>query len=130
MVVHFTNRLFRGKELATFYAAAAANLLVAGAPAGADDAPKLKAYGEHLSRECTSCHRLDGVNNGIPSIVGWPPETFINTMKFYSDGARNNPVMVSVASSLDDKQLKALAEFFATVPRPGSRPATPPPQGK
>ena len=33
--------------------------------ASADDA-KLKSYGRHLAQECTGCHRIDGVDNGIP----------------------------------------------------------------
>src|ERR1700741_6523 len=74
------------------------------AAAGADEA-KDRAYGQHLAQECTGCHRLDGVDNGIPSIVGWSPETFAATVKFYQEGKRTNPVMGSVASSLSDKQL-------------------------
>ena len=87
--------------------------------------PDLAAYGRHLARECTSCHRLDGVDNGIPSIVGWPADTFIATMKFYRDGTRTNPVMMSVAGSLSDKQVQALAAFFAAQPKPakGSPPS-------
>jgi cytochrome c553 len=93
-------------------------------PSIADDA-KLEAYGGHLARECTSCHRIDGIDNGIPSIVGLPPDTFVSTMKFYRDGARTNAVMVSVASSLTDQQLQALAAFFASVPQPSKKAATP-----
>src|ERR1700752_2782949 len=59
----------------------------------AADEVKLKTYGQHLAHECTSCHRIDGIDNGIPSIVGWPAETFISTIKFYRDGSRTNPVM-------------------------------------
>ena len=51
----------------------------------ADDA-KLEAYGRHLAQECTSCHRIDGIDNGIPSIIGWHADAFIATMKFYRDG--------------------------------------------
>lgn len=83
----------------------------------ADDA-KAQAYGRHLSQECTGCHRLDGVDNGIPSIIGWTPEAFVTTVKFYQEGKRTNPVMVSVATSLNDKQLNALADYFASLPKP------------
>ena len=31
---------------------------------------KLFAYGSHLSGECSACHRVDGADNGIPSITG------------------------------------------------------------
>ena len=85
--------------------------------ASADEA-KLKAYGKHLAQECASCHRIDGIDNGIPSIVGWPADTFRATIKSYRDGTRANPVMVSVASSLNDQQIDALATFFATLPKP------------
>ena len=91
-------------------------MLVFANGAAADDA-KLLAYGRHLARECTSCHRLDGINNGIPSIVGWPTDVFVNTLKIYRDGARTNPVMVSVAGSLTDEQMQALAMFFASTPK-------------
>jgi cytochrome c553 len=89
----------------------------------AEDAKSL-AYGRHLARECTSCHRLDGVNNGIPSIIGWQTDTFISTLKFYRDGERSNPVMVSVAGSLSDEQMQALAAFFASVPKPAKKDPT------
>ena len=91
-------------------------------PVAATDDAKLQAYGRHLARECTSCHRIDGVDNGIPSIIGWPRDSFVATVKFYRDGARKNPVMVSVASSLSDEQLQALAAFFASVPKPEKMP--------
>jgi cytochrome c len=85
--------------------------------ARADEA-KLKAYGQHLAGECTSCHRADGVDNGVPSITGWPQDDFIATMKFYTSGARENQVMKSVAVSLDDKQVAALAAYFGSLDRP------------
>lgn len=94
-------------------------------PIATADEAKLKAYGQHLARECTSCHRLDGIDNGIPSIVSRPPDSFIATMKFYREGARINPVMVSVANSLSDEQLSALAVFFASVPKPAKKNAPP-----
>ncbi len=83
----------------------------------ANDAKAL-SYGRHLSQECSSCHRIDGIDNGIPSIVAWDRETFITTMKFYRDGARANPAMVSVAQSLDDAQMTALAAYYASLPKP------------
>lgn len=89
-----------------------------------DDA-KREAYGRHLARECTSCHRIDGVDNAIPSIVGWPTDAFVATLKFYRDGTRTNPVMMSVASSLGDEQVQALAAFFASLPKPAKKDALP-----
>ena len=85
--------------------------------AEADDA-KLKIYGSHLAQECASCHRPDGANLGIAPIEGWDADRFTTTMKAYQSGEKPNPVMVSVAKSLDDEQLRALALYYASLPRP------------
>ncbi|NJO22136.1 MAG: hypothetical protein HC868_03335 [Sphingomonadales bacterium] len=54
--------------------AAALALVIPTSTSGVADDAKLMAYGRHLARECTSCHRIDGIDNGIPSIVGLPPD--------------------------------------------------------
>jgi cytochrome c len=91
----------------------------------AADAARLKAYGEHLARECTTCHRLDGTDSGIPSIIAWDSDQFVTTMKFYQQGLRDNVAMMSVAKSLDEEQLQALAAYFASLPPPPKRRSTP-----
>ena len=96
----------------------------------AADAARLKAYGEHLSRECTTCHRLDGTDSGIPSIIAWDSDQFVTTMKFYQQGLRDNLAMMSVAKSLDEEQLQALAAYFASLPPPANRSSTPTPKAK
>jgi len=92
----------------------------AAAVALADDA-KLLAYGRHLASECTTCHRIDGMDNGIPSITGWDISEFVQTIGFYKSGARNNQVMESVAQTLDDDQVKALAAYYASLPKPNRK---------
>ena len=89
----------------------AAMVLSSGMPASANDQLE---YGEHLSGECTACHR-DGANKTIPPIVGWPVESFVAVMNAYKKGERDNKAMVSVAKSLDDEQIAALAAYFATI---------------
>ena len=59
--------------------------------AGTAEDGKVKAYGKHLAQECTGCHRIDGIDNGIPSIVGWNADAFVATLKFYQSGARTQP---------------------------------------
>jgi cytochrome c553 len=81
----------------------------------AADDPKVLAYGRHLAQECTSCHKLDGTSNGIPPIIGRPVEEFTAALKAFQDGLRTNAAMVSVAQSLDDDQVKALALYFASL---------------
>jgi cytochrome c553 len=98
----------------------AASLLNSVAARAADEA-KLRSYGAHLAQECTSCHRVDGVENGFPSITGWDVDTFTRTLRLYQQGARTNPVMGSVAKSLDDDQLRALALYWSSVPKPAAK---------
>ncbi|MEC9367864.1 MAG: c-type cytochrome [Pseudomonadota bacterium] len=73
------------------------------------------AYGQHLAGECTSCHRIDGKDKGIPSIIGWHEDSFIAVLKSYKSGERENKAMVSVARSLDDQQMQALATYFGSL---------------
>ena len=75
-----------------------------------------QALRPHLAQECTGCHRIDGIDNGIPSIAGWDAERFIDHARSTS-GRRTNPVMVSVAKSLDDEQLEALAAYYGSLPK-------------
>ncbi|HRY06828.1 MAG TPA: hypothetical protein P5114_06880 [Hyphomicrobiaceae bacterium] len=77
------------------------------------------AYGEHLSGECTTCHRIDGTDNGIPPIIGWPIDTFFAVMTSYKQGERTNQAMISVAQSLDEDQINALGAYFSRLkPKP------------
>ena len=87
----------------------------------AEDDPRLLSYGRHLAQECTGCHRIDGAGSGIPSIVGWDSRQFAATMEFYRTGERSNPVMVSVAKSLDGDQIRALAAYYASLPKPARK---------
>lgn len=93
-------------------------LMSSGARADIKPDAKAVAYGKHLASECTSCHRLDGVDNGIPSITGWDHEEFVQTMFWYKQGMRDNLAMRSVADSLEDDQIQALASYFGTLPKP------------
>lgn len=103
-------------------AGAAAVVLAAGTgllgQALSADEARQRAYGQHLAGECTSCHRIDGTDNGIPSIIGWDRSEFIATMSFYKQGQRTNAAMQSVAQSLEDAQVEALAIYFGSLPKP------------
>lgn len=76
------------------------------------------ALGRHLAGECVTCHPRDNRNAGIPVIVGWPPDQFIAVLRSYKAKERDNPVMQSVAASLSDEEMAALAAYFATL-KPG-----------
>jgi cytochrome c553 len=106
--------------IARLVAGTALSLLTLCGPSRADE--RQVAYGRHLAQECTSCHRIDGVDNGIPSIIGQDAEAFADTIRFYQSGARTNAAMVSVAQSLDEEQIKALAAYYAGLPKPAAKP--------
>lgn len=109
--------MFRWSQRESALAAFAVGSVAWSVAAHADDAKK-RAYGQHLARECTSCHRIDGTDNGIPAIIGWPKGEFIETMKYYKDKLRPNLAMQSVAQSLEDEDIEALSLYFGSLPKP------------
>ena len=85
-------------------------VLLCQAEVQADD---LYAYGEYLSGECVTCHRLDDSASQIPSIFGWSEDRFVEILAMYKNGNRENPAMRNVAASLGDEEMAALARYFA-----------------
>ena len=100
-------------------------VLLATITAATADEARLAALGKRLASECTSCHKEDGKNEGIPSIVGWGTREFVLTMEYYQRGDRRHQVMNSVAQSLDGEQIEALAAYFGSLPRPPRKTAAP-----
>ena len=92
----------------------AATLALAGPARAAGD----RAFGQHLSAECVTCHQLGGGFEGIPPIVAWPEETFVAAMNAYRLKARPSPVMQTIAGRLADEEIAALAAYFGSLPAP------------
>jgi sulfide dehydrogenase cytochrome subunit len=96
---------------------AAALLVTIGAVAcSADDQEALRRYGRHLAQECSSCHRSDAMDGAIPSLAGRPQAEIVTLLQDFRDGRKTNPVMISVANSLDARQTAALATYFSSLP--------------
>ena len=74
-------------------------------------------YGEYLSGECATCHKANGVDEGIPSIIGWPSEQFIDALYQYKTEVRENPVMQTVTKRLGDEEMAALAAYYSSLPQ-------------
>lgn len=72
-------------------------------------------YGEQLAGECRSCHKQNTKTDGIPPIIGMKPENFVSILMSYKEEKLTNQTMVSVAKSLDDEQMKALALYFYSL---------------
>ena len=85
-------------------------------PADAQEAGASLAYGRHLAQECAGCHSAQ-MGGGIPVIAGKPAAELSDLLRSFREG-RTNPVMVSVARSLDERQIAALAAYFASLKAP------------
>src|SRR5215510_6981545 len=75
-----------------------------------------RAFGEYLSAECVTCHRVSGHSQGIPSIAGLPPATFVDLLAQYRAKQRANPIKQTIAARLTDDEMAALAAYFASLP--------------
>ncbi len=72
-------------------------------------------YGAYLASECTTCHRSDGVDAGIPSITSWPVDDFVITLQAYKNGKRVHPAMQMIAARLSDEEIASLAAYFRNL---------------
>jgi cytochrome c len=94
---------------------------LAAAPAAAADYPALgmqgdPAYGEYLATECVTCHAKAG--KAIPAITGRDRAEIIVALYAFRSGARANATMQTVAASLGDAEIAALADYLAQIPKP------------
>jgi cytochrome c553 len=71
--------------------------------------------GAQLAAMCASCHRLDGRDQGIPSIVGLEVKKLVDTMAVFRSGERPSQVMHAVALSLSEEEIAAVARYIATL---------------
>lgn len=91
----------------TFFAVGV--MIVARGPGLAADA----AYGEYLAEECATCHGADAADASIPPLPSLRYKELVAALKAYREGTRTNPVMQSVARSLGDAEIEALAAYFS-----------------
>lgn len=91
--------------------AASPILLAASAGAAAND------QGGQLAAVCASCHRLDGGEKGIPSIIGLAEDRLTRAMLAYRSGERSRHIMRAIALSLSDEEIATVARFLAAQGR-------------
>jgi cytochrome c553 len=91
----------------------AMTLVIAGG--GCAGAAGDRELGEYLSAECVTCHQLSGKFDGIPPIIGWPPESFVAILTDYRERRRENQVMRSIAVKFSDEEIAALAAYFGSL---------------
>ncbi|MGH6948829.1 MAG: c-type cytochrome [Kiloniellales bacterium] len=83
-------------------------LLVAPRIATADS-----SQGARLAASCTSCHRLDGHDEGIPTIVGQDAESLARMMQAFKSGERPGMIMHAVALTLTEEEIATVSRYLA-----------------
>jgi cytochrome c553 len=105
---------------AVLAAALSGCLLVAHGTANGDP-----TAGERLAAaRCVSCHlSTETIHSTLPLLEGQPRAAFLAQWRAFRERKRTNPVMVSLAEELSEKDVNDLAEYYAALlpPRtPGS----------
>jgi sulfide dehydrogenase cytochrome subunit len=70
--------------------------------------------GAQLAAVCASCHRLDGRDKGIPSIVGLGEANIIAAMRAFKSGERPSQIMQVMSHLVSDEEVAILARYLAT----------------
>jgi cytochrome c553 len=70
--------------------------------------------GAELAATCAACHRLDGLDQGIPSIIGLDASKLIDMMAAFKSGKRASQIMEVVARSLSEEETVTVARYLAT----------------
>jgi cytochrome c553 len=78
--------------------------------------------GAQLAANCTSCHRLDGHDKGIPPIAGLDEETLARAMLDYKSGERPSHIMRAVTLSLSAEEIAATARYLAAQGKKATQP--------
>lgn len=109
-------------------------LLVAGSLQAQDQAPDLAKAKQTAETICAGCHMADG-NSQLPAnpkLAGQHPDYLYKQLHDFkawngAKAARDNAVMSAMASSLEEADMKALAQYFGSQtqnPEPAKNLAT------
>ncbi len=69
-------------------------------------------------KECKACHGLDGKGAapGIPNLAGQRGRYIMEALNEYRDGKRVHAALRSIATDLNDDQIRGVAAFYASLP--------------
>lgn len=93
---------------------------VAVTPQLLSDATRLSiGRGATLSLRCTMCHGEKGMSNAnTPNLAGQYAIVVYKQLQDYASGARRNAVMSPMVRGLSDQDMRDLAAYYASLPRP------------
>lgn len=92
-----------------FFYPVLAGLLAVATAGAADELDR----GARAAAICAACHRLDGGDNGAPSIVGIDATQMIRRMQAFRSSDSENHSMHTVSRALSDEDIAAAAEYLA-----------------
>ena len=74
---------------------------------------------------CVACHQASGLGapHLAPAIAGMPAAYLAAQLHHFKNNERQNPIMQPMAMALDEAGIKAVSEWFASLPLP--QPVTP-----
>lgn len=100
-----------------------ATLLLAAGPASGAEAmsPHQLEEGRYLASLCTTCHQPDRKTRGIPRITGYSSKEMLEMMMEYRGGEVHHGAMENIAQSLNDAELRVLADYLALTFPPAPR---------
>jgi cytochrome c553 len=73
---------------------------------------------EKFHAQCIGCHGIPGYKTAfpevyhVPKIAGQQPGYIVAALKAYKAGERSHPSMRGIAASLNEEQMKELAEYY------------------
>ena len=76
--------------------------------------------GAQLAATCAACHRLDGRDNGIPSIIGLDEGKLAGALQAFKSGERS--IMHTVALSLSSEEIATVVHYLAAQRKEIERP--------
>ena len=70
---------------------------------------------------CAGCHGPDGISTNPlwPNLAGQQIDYTAKQLRDYRDGVRKDPNMSGLSQTLTDRQIEALAAYYASLPDRG-----------
>jgi cytochrome c553 len=90
-----------------------------GAPTGASTQPDTSV--------CVACHGIhgEGAANGVPRLAGQNADYMNHALSMFKDGTRASAIMQPIARTLDDAEIRRLADYFSNQAAPIAEPPAP-----
>jgi len=77
--------------------------------------------GATLAHQCAICHGADGISHtNFPNLAGQYAEVIYKELNDFKSGARVNATMSPFAQALTDREMRDVANYYASLPKLGS----------